>query len=491
MLEAVDIKQITKNCNIKSVKGEIKGLKIAKLCCNTDDVVQNSMFFCLIGNALDGHNFAQSAVDLGASVLVVERFLQIDIPQILVTSVRKAMAKFASNFYGNPKDKLCIIGVTGTNGKTTVTYMIENILKTAGKKVGVIGTIGIKFGDKIFDASLTTPDPIDLHRVFADMVKKGIEFVVMEVSAHAIYYEKIYSINFSVGILTNVTHDHLDFFGSFNKYFDTKRRFFTENFCKTIILNIDDKLGNDLFFKNDKCKNLLKFSYGLKNKANFFAFNIKFENCKTEYILKIVNDEISISTKLIGEFNIYNTMAAAGCCHGLGIKSKDIETGINTMDFVPGRVNVLKTKTNKMFVVDYAHTPDGLINVLKTVRGISKGKVVCVFGCGGNRDALKRPEMGKIAVLNSDFVIITSDNPRFENPRNIIDQIKKGASEVADNFTCVENRKDAIKLAYNMIKSGDFVVICGKGVENYMDIMGKKIPYSDFDVIREIIEMEK
>lgn len=488
----VDVSVITKNCEIKSVKGNIKGLKISKLCCNTVDMGKDCMFFCLIGSAVDGHNFAQSAKNNGACVLVVEKFLDIDIPQILVRSVRQSMAEFASNFYGNPKEKLKIIGVTGTNGKTTTTYMIENILKTAGHKVGVIGTIGVDLGDKILPASLTTPDPIELHEIFKGMVDKGIEYVVMEVSAHAIFFDKIHNLEFCVGILTNVTQDHLDFFVKFDNYFNTKKCFFIKNFCNINILNIDDRLGKSLYLQNQIDNNLSIYTYGLNNPANIFAFDITYENDGTEFFLNIDDEIIKIKTSLIGEFNVYNAMAAAGCCHCLGIDLNDIKKGLCSMNYVPGRVNVLKTSTGKTFVIDYAHTPDGLLNILKTVKKISKGKIVCVFGCGGNRDALKRPEMGKIAMQHSDFVIITSDNPRFENPNDIIIQIENGAKTVGQHhYICVENRKNAILLAANMLKSGDTAVICGKGVENYLDVMGQKIPYSDFDVVNEIIEKEK
>lgn len=486
----MEISKIIKNCKIKEIYGDFNGIDIKKLCCDTSEVTENSMFFCLEGSTLDGHNFAQSAVNNGASVLVCERKLEIDIPQIIVDSTRKTMAQFASNFYGNPKEKLKIIGVTGTNGKTTTTYIIKSILENAGKKVGLIGTIGVVISDCDLPATLTTPDPINLHQIFATMVKNEVEYVVMEVSAHAIYYNKIFGINFEVGVLTNVTQDHLDFFGNFEAYLNTKKDFFNKKFCKINILNIDDYAGKEVYLSNQKKKELNIFCYGLKNPSDLFAFDIEYFVDKTKCVFNIDDNLIKIETKLVGQFNVYNAMAAAACCYCLGVDIDCIKISLKNMLPVPGRINVLPWSNNRAFVIDYAHTPDGLLNILSTVKSITKGKLICVFGCGGNRDALKRPIMGKIAMQNSDFTIITSDNPRFENPVKIMGQIEEGAKSIGLQYLCIENREKAIKTAAKMLKSGDVAVICGKGVENYLDIKGEKIPYCDFDVVKSIIKSE-
>lgn len=488
----MNVLSVIKNFKIEKIVGKIDDIEITNLCCDTSKAKQGSMFFCLVGKSDDGHNYAQKVFELGAKILVVERILDVNIPQILVENARKAMAFFASNFYDNPQNGLKLIGVTGTNGKTTCTYIIKNILKNAGQKVGVIGTIGVEIDDEKYPATLTTPDPIELYETFRKMVDSGVTTVAMEVSAHAIYLDKISFLNFDVGILTNVTQDHLDFFGTFDSYINTKMQFFKQNFCRCCIINSDDAAGQELIFENENDNLGLKiYSYGINNPSDAFCFDEKYQIDKTEFMLNINDELCKINTKLIGKFNVYNALASALCCYCLGAGMDAIKVGLLKMDYVKGRINVLKTTSGKNFVIDYAHTPDGLLNVLKAVRQVLVGKMICVFGCGGNRDALKRPIMGKIAAEYSDFTILTNDNPRFEKPMDIISEIEKGVKPVTSNYLCVENREKAIEVAFSMLKKGDVAVICGKGAENYMDIMGEKLPYSDFEVVGKIIKNEK
>lgn len=472
------LKQILKDIEILNIIGGTN-IEIEKLCCDTKDVCENCLFFCLNGGEFDGHNFAETAKQNGAVAIVCERPLNVDVTQIVVKNSRSTMSFMASNFYGNPKNKLKIIGITGTNGKTTTSYYIASILKEAGFKVGVIGTIGVVVDGVKFSATLTTPDPIKLHEIFSKMVLSGVEYVVMEVSAHAIKLEKLLGIKFEVGVLTNITQDHLDYFKTFDEYKKTKQSFFNFKHCKNFVVNVDDDAGKELVLKNQPNT----FSYGLLNPCDVFAFDYKFSLCGTNYNLNLFDEMMNVKTTQIGKFNLYNALASATVCKLLKIKTKTILKGLEKLESVLGRFNVINLGNQKIAVVDYAHTPDGLKNILLAVREVTNKKIISVFGCGGNRDSLKRPIMGQISAKLSDFTIITSDNPRFENPGEIIKQIEEGAKQYTQNYLCIENRSEAIYCALKMLDEGDCVVVSGKGAEDYLEINGVKYAYSDYIAI--------
>ncbi|MBQ8761773.1 MAG: UDP-N-acetylmuramoyl-L-alanyl-D-glutamate--2,6-diaminopimelate ligase [Clostridia bacterium] len=481
------IEKIVGNEKIERIIGDFTEIDIKNLCCDTHKIEKDSLYFCLKGSSVDGHDFAENAKKLGACALVVERVLDVDLPQIVVKNARYAMAVMAGNFYDNPRNKLNLIGITGTNGKTTTTYMIQSILQNAGHKVGVIGTIGVVIEDITLPAQLTTPDPIELHKLFAQMVEYGIDSVVMEVSAHAIALDKMAGVVCDVGVLTNVTQDHIDFFKSFKNYSQTKEKFITSQFCKYGVVNIDDKIGKKIVLNNEKNNTNLKiFSFGLNNPCDVFAVKPEYSLSGTNYCLNLFDELYTIKTKLIGQFNLLNALGAATACKILGINDRAIIQGLKDMDFVPGRFNVIDLGNNKSAILDYAHTPDGLMNILSATRKVTSGKIISVFGCGGNRDALKRPIMGKISGELADFTIITSDNPRFEEPMKIISHIEDGIKQVSQNYLCVEDRKQAIDYALNMLNENDVVVISGKGAEEYIDKNGIKYPYSDKQTILEI-----
>lgn len=449
---------------------------------STIDIRENTLYFCISGTNVDGHQFANMAVNKGSVALVVEKPLNIDVPQIVVQNVRKSIGIMASNFYQNPRKSFGLIGVTGTNGKTTTTYMIKSILETAGFRVGVIGTIGVVVGDKTLKATLTTPDPIQLHQIFALMREEGADYVVMEVSAHAIALDKMAGVVCDVGILTNITQDHLDFFGDMDKYKETKLKFLSDEFCKTKVINIDDDIILDTFLSG-RISNAVTF--GLDNPSDVFAIKINYSMLGTTYFLNLCDNVGAVNTRLIGEFNLYNAMGAATACLMLGVDTESIFLGLSTCDFVPGRCNIIPLKNGAYAVIDYAHTPDGLQKILTSIRQICKSRLYCLFGCGGNRDATKRPIMGQISAKFADFTVITSDNPRLEDPDSIIEQIKEGVTGITDQYICIQNRKEAILNTINSLSSGDVLVIAGKGAEDYMDIAGKKIPYSDFDCLQQ------
>ena len=458
--------------------------KIQHITCSTADVVKNSLYFCIRGQNTDGHTLANVAVEVGAVAIVTDHILlDVAVPQIIVADVRSAMGRMASNFYHNPRSKFKLIGCTGTNGKTTTTYMLKSILETAGYKVGLIGTICNMIGEQKFDSQLTTPDPIELHKIFAQMAKAKVDYVVMEVSAHAIYLNKMAGVVCGAGILTNITQDHLDFFETFENYRDTKLRFLTDEFCKIKVANIDD-MSIQKYVLSQKEGKIATF--GLKNPCDCFATRITMSMLGTSYIVNLDDELRAVNTRLIGEFNLYNALGAALACLRLGIETSAISLGLSSCDFVSGRCNIIPLKNGAFAVVDYAHTPDGLANILSSIRKVANGKLYSLFGCGGNRDTTKRSIMGKISGEKADFTVITSDNPRLEDPQAIISQIEEGIKPITQNYCCIQNRKEAILTTINKLSPRDVLVIAGKGAEDYMDIAGEKIHYSDFEVLQEV-----
>lgn len=466
---------------------DLDKINVLGICTDSRKVRQGYAFICIDGTNVDGHDFVNEAIERGASVIISERFLPFKTPQIIVEDTRKSVGVIASNYYGNPRKNFKLIGITGTNGKTTTTYMIKNILEKAGQKVGVIGTIGIVIDNKKYPNLLTTPDPIELHKTFKRMTDAGVDTVVMEVSAHAIALQKMEGVVCDVGILTNVTQDHLDFFETFENYSQTKRSFIKPKFCKVGIVNVDDEAGAliDSAMLNCKRFNFKVDSFGIYNKANIHASGIKYDIDGTKFILDISNKLVAINTKIIGEFNVYNALAAAGACYELGVDLEKIKEGLDTMDFVSGRINVIKLPNGASVVIDYAHTPDGLQNILSSVRKVSNGKLFSVFGCGGNRDTTKRPIMGEISGKLADFSVLTSDNPRLEDPDSIIKDIESGISKISNQYICITDRVSAINYVLKELSSGDVAVIAGKGAEDYLDIGGKKIHYSDYETVEQ------
>lgn len=450
---------------------QIKNITIEHVSNKTTDDLSQGLYICIQGQNIDGHNLKIEASKCGAVAYLVEKIdYEFDGLQILVEDTRKAMSIIAKNFYYSKKFPK-VIGITGTNGKTTTTNMVAHILKSQGKKVALIGTEGIFFDDQKINLHMTTPDPLDLFRCFSEMASRDIEYVVMEVSAHAIYLQKVFAVDFFVKALTNITEDHLDFFETFTKYKNTKIDFIKSG--KGIkIVNIDDKYGCSLATSSKF------FTYSKNLPADIFASEVK--NCGSDYVVNLGKNHLEVKTNLIGDYNIENTLCAFLICQKLGIKEQNIVEAFKTFKSVPGRLNVYK-KDGITAVIDFAHTPDALEKILTTLRPICQGKMYCVFGCGGNRDSAKRPIMGKIASEQSDYIFVTSDNPRNEDQDMIAHQIIKDIS--SDNFKIINDRKSAIAEAISRCGSGDFVAICGKGAEDYMEIKGNKYDYSDRQTI--------
>ncbi len=468
----------------KNINYELQGddVDIQSLQKNSKDEIINGLFFCYNGVDNDGKFYVKQAINNGAVAVVVEEFLDINITQVKVNNVRKHIAKVCSNFYNNPDKELKIIGISGTNGKTTSSYILQNILKVADKKVGVIGTNAVMIGDIFFRATLTTPDPIELFDIFSKMKNAGVEYVVMEVSAHAIDLYKVWGVTFEVGLFTNLTRDHLDYFGNMTRYKETKMRFFCKDYCKKCVFNIDDNAGKEFF---DRC-DTIKFTYGLLSPADAFAINIKLSLGQSKFVVNADDEIMYIESSLVGKFNVYNILGVIMVAKILGVESDQIVSGIFTLPSVDGRFNLYKVGT-KNIVVDFAHTPDGIENVLRTARSITNGDIITVFGCGGNRDKGKRPLMGSVASKYSSKVYLTSDNPRFENPLEIINDIKQGCPEAI----VIENRKEAIITAISESANGSLIMILGKGAEDYQDIGGIKHPYTDKSVVEELMLKDK
>jgi len=475
------LKEMLKNVEVLETRGsldkEIKSLSLKADAKNTD-----GLFFCYKGVEADGHDFFAVAENNGAAALIVERFLPTQITQIKVKNTRASMGQICSDFYGNPSKKLRILGVSGTNGKTTTTYILREILKAAGFKVGLIGTSAVYINEICYPASLTTPDPPELHRLFFQMLSAGCDTVVMEVSAHAMDLLKLAGIKFEAGIFTNLTQDHLDYFKTMKDYANAKQKFFMKEYCNVCVFNADDSTGRDFFKKCDATK----FTYGLINPSDAFAVNLKMNLTDSSFVCNVFDNILNIDLKLAGKFNVYNTLGAVLACKALKVPDDAILTGTSSLTAVEGRFNVYDCGGVNV-VIDYAHTPDGLENILKNVKALlnKKGRLICVFGCGGNRDKTKRPIMGEIAVRYSNSVIVTSDNPRFEKPEDIIEQIKLGITHDEHKVMTVAERKNAIFAGLKMARAGDAVVICGKGAEDYQEINGIKYPFKDRAVMEE------
>ena len=474
------LNEILKNINYIEVVG-VKKRDVSDIKIDSKKVLKGDLFICIKGRNFDGHDFISEVESYGAIVVVTEKRLPTSITQVIVKDTRIAMNEIARAFYDFPDKKLKILGVVGTNGKTTITYMIKGLFESVGVKCGVIGTLGVKFGSKNIESNLTTPDPIELFSALDKMYKNDIKVVVMEVSAHAIYYGKLNGINFEVGIFTNCTRDHLDFFNSFEEYRQTKLSFFKQNVCKYILTNVDDSLGLEISKLSSNC-----ITYGIYSPSDVFAMEIIKSSKGTKFILNLFDCIYKVKLKLIGEFNVYNALASASAVALYGLNTDKIVEGINSLSVVSGRLEKIFDRDFSVFI-DYAHTPDGLEKTIRSLKEITTNRIITVFGCGGDRDKGKRFEMGKISGELSDFSIITSDNPRFEEPMDIIFEIERGVLFKSKNYILIQDRVEAIKYAINIAEKGDVVLIAGKGCEKYQEVLGIKHLYNDKDTVKELL----
>lgn len=450
------------------LKNEILDIKT-----KSDEVREGDLFIAMKGVNSDGNDFIADAFSRGAVAVLSDSKSGKNIVQ--VDDARKAYSLASKNFFEKACDSLHIIAVTGTNGKTTTTSLIYEILKSSKIPVGLIGTEGVKFNGKKVETGFTTPDPYLLHKLFKNMKDEEIEYVIMEASAHAISLKKLEGIKFDIGVLTNITEDHLDFFGDMEKYAKAKLDFFDKKYIKLGIVCYDDPYARTLLDK----AGVPILSYGLSPHSDVYAGEIKGGFDNTSFSCRCLDETFPIKTNLVGRYNIQNSLASIMTCRALGVPTGLIQANLRYITAVEGRFNVIQYMGLNI-VIDYAHTPDGIEKVIETARDITKNRVITLFGCGGNRDRQKRKIMGEIASKNSDLVYVTSDNTRFEKPMDIINEIKEGLS---GNYVICEDRATAISLALGECKEGDTLIIAGKGGEKYQDIMGVKHPYNDFDVV--------
>ncbi len=462
--------------------------QISRLSFDSRDVDANCLFFAIKGSTTDGHDYLQQVIEKGCKNIVLESNFQQDGVNVMhVKDSAETLSIAAHNFYGKPSEKLTLIGITGTNGKTTTTTLLFNLFTKLGYKCGLISTVVNKIGNRDIPSTHTTPNPIALCELLREMVRENCTHVFMEVSSHAIHQKRIYALKYDVAAFTNITHDHLDYHNTFKEYLEVKKSLFDSLKKEAYALtNVDDKNGL-VMLQNTRAS---KHTYGLKSPADFKGKIL--ENELTGLILQINGTEVY--TQLIGQFNAYNLLTVYGISQLLGLDKMEVLTQMSMLKSVDGRFEFFKSGTEITCIVDYAHTPDALENVLKTIQSFKKGatRVISIVGCGGDRDKTKRPKMAQIANSMSDQSILTSDNPRTEDPQSILEEMEKGISEegMARNIT-LSDRKEAIKLGISLAKSGDVLLIAGKGHEKYQDINGTKHLFDDFAIAKDLFEKMK
>jgi len=482
----ISLKDILYGVGLTAVSGTTAKL-VNNICFDSRSVALDDVFVAIKGTQSDGHTYIKKAIDLGANAIVCEKMpeeLINEISYIEVEDSKKALAIMASNFYGNPSKNLKLVGVTGTNGKTTVSSLLYQLFKKAGYKVGLLSTIRIMIDEKEYTTMHTTPDALTINKYLSLMNEEGVEFCFMEASSHGIDQRRTNGLLFAGAIFTNLTHDHLDYHNSFAEYRDAKKSLF-DDLPKTAfaLSNLDDKNGL-VMLQNTKAK---KYTYALKTYADYRAQIL--ESQFSGQLLKIENNELW--TKLIGHFNAYNILAIYATADLLGLEKLEILKLLSELENVDGRFQYFISKQRITAIVDYAHTPDALKNVLDTISALRTGNenVITVVGCGGDRDKSKRPVMGHIASSMSNKVIFTSDNPRTEPPNTIISEMEAGVEpQNVNKVLAIENREQAIKTACQLADAQDIILLAGKGHETYQETNGNRIEFDDFKIVRKVLE---
>ncbi len=462
-------------CNKALAETDVTGIT-----CDSRQVKSGFVFVCINGAKSDGHDYAEKALENGAAAIIAERDLGLEI-QIVVPDTHAAYADLCAKWFGNPAESLKLLGVTGTNGKTSVTYMMKKILENAGYKVGLIGTIQNMIGDEIIAAHNTTPNAYELNSLFALMKAKGCTYVIMEVSSHALDQSRVYRLNFEAAMFTNLTQDHLDYHITMENYLATKKKLF--GMCKTAIINSDDQYSCELT-KGLDCKII---TYSLGDSSTYSAKGVNYRPASVDYEFVSDSEIGHIKVNTGGKFTVYNSLCAAACAVEIGIPLSAAASALSELQGVKGRAEAVPTGRDFTVIIDYAHTPDGLKNILTTFRECKKNRLISVFGCGGDRDKTKRPIMGNIAAHFSDYAIVTSDNPRTENPTAIIEDILEGMKGATIPVKVIENRIDAIKFAVSIAKKDDIIVLAGKGHETYQILNTGTIHLDEREVVAEAL----
>ncbi len=464
---------------VEIIRNDVGDTEVTEIVYDSRKVTEGCVFVAISGVGTDAHKFVQDALTKGAKCAVVEKD---GYPgSVLVKDTRRALALMCGNFYGNPSKNFKLIGVTGTNGKTTSTYLIKHILEKCGFKVGLIGTIQNMVGDRVMETNYTTPEPLQLQQLFKIFADEKVDYAVMEVSSHSLAQERVAGLEFEVGIFTNLTQDHLDYHKTMDNYMLAKAKLFSVS--KAGVFNLDDAYAEKMM-ETVSCK---KITYSAKDsRADYFADSTEFEPTGVKYRMHSPFGVYQTKMSIPGKFTVYNSLGVIAACSELDIPVEKIVCAVSESIGVKGRVEVVPTKGDYTVLIDYAHTPDAIENVLSTVREVSKGRVVVLFGCGGDRDRTKRPKMGRAAFSLADFCIVTSDNPRSEDPDEIIKDIMAGVTDMDTPYVVIANRKEAIEYAIKNAKKDDIIVLAGKGHETYQILADKTIHFDEREVIADI-----
>lgn len=483
------LKKLIQNIDIVEVKGSVNE-DITAILFDSRKAVAGSLFVAIRGSANDGHDFIGKAIESGCRAVVCERLPEMftdGVTYLVVRESEKAVAELARNFYSDPSKKMKLVGVTGTNGKTTVATLLYQLFRQLGHKVGLISTVIYKINDREIASTHTTPDVVRLNSMFAEMVAEGCDYCFMEVSSHSIVQKRVWGLDFDGAIFTNITHDHLDYHGTFADYIKAKKELFDHLKKEAFALYNGDDRNGEVMVQNSRAA---KYGFGLTGVADF-----KCNVLESHFEGTLLNiDGQEVWSRLIGDFNAYNMLSIYVAAKLLGVEREELLTTISLLTTVAGRFDYLTSPEGVTAIVDYAHTPDALFNVLETVNKIKSGgqKLICVVGCGGDRDKTKRPEMARIAVKNSDFTIFTSDNPRTESPDAILADMAAGVSgngSLSSRYVTISDRLQAIKMAVVMAKRGDIILIAGKGHETYQDVSGVKSHFSDKEEVSKLFQL--
>ncbi|MBQ3055561.1 MAG: UDP-N-acetylmuramoyl-L-alanyl-D-glutamate--2,6-diaminopimelate ligase [Oscillospiraceae bacterium] len=477
------LSDLLQGCSVLENRCDLN-LEITDVAYDSRKVIPGGAFVVISGFQTDGYCYIDAAMAAGASVILTDRAPENqEIPYVLVENPRQTLAICGANLFGHPARKMKLIGVTGTNGKTTVTYLMKAILESKGAKVGLIGTNQNLIGDRVLETERTTPESFELQRLLAEMADAGCTHVVMEVSSHSLVLDRVYGLEYEVGIFTNLTQDHLDFHGDMETYAKAKSLLFSQ--CKVGIIN-DDDAWSDVMTENATCK---LYTYSAKNsRANFMAKNLRFMADRVEFEALGNNTLGRVVLHIPGEFSVYNALAVISAAMAMGIELDDIRAALHLVGGVKGRAEVVPTDTPYTVMIDYAHTPDALENILQTVKKVAEGRVIAVFGCGGDRDRTKRPKMAASASKYADFLVITSDNPRTEDPNAIIEDILPGITLPKKQYVVEPDRRAAIHYAMANAQPGDIIVLAGKGHETYQEINHVKHHMDERELVAEFFE---
>lgn len=490
----MELKKLLNGLNNYKCKGNLD-INIKRVESNSKKIVPDSLFVAIKGYDFNGHDYINEAIENGAIAILIDinaDFSKIKIKKevtvIAIENTRRALAIVSCNFFGNPSKYFKLIGVTGTKGKTTTTYMIKSILEKAGYKVGLIGTIANYIGDELLGYSTrTTPESLELQALFYKMAKAKVDFVVMEVSSQSLKLNRVDGTNFDFGIFTNLYKDHISIkeHADMDEYFESKLKLFS--MCSVGFVNADDFKCSKIIKNSPNCN--FK-TYSIDNSSDLIAKDVTITNINVDFKVKLDTRNERVNVNIPGRYSVYNALAAISVAKYLGVDVQNIKDGLENI-VVPGRNELVPNKNNLAIMIDYAHTAESLENVLQATKSYTQGRVICVFGCGGDRDKEKRPRMGEVAGRVASYSIITTDNPRTEKPEEIIEEIEKGIIKTKGKYEVIVDRKEAIKKAIQMMSKKDIVILAGKGHETYQEINGKKYPFDEREIVKEILGEKK